>query len=77
LHCFTNATVKQAPHVYEFRPRKDKRGFHLISDALPFGGLWYLNGGERPPFYFIRQTAVSLLVCALLGLAGLRRKLTC
>ena len=23
------------------RPRKDKRGFDLISDALPFGGLWY------------------------------------
>ena len=27
--------------VYEVRPRKDKRGFDLISDALPFGGLWY------------------------------------
>jgi hypothetical protein len=24
-------------HVYEIRPRKDKRGFDLISDALPFG----------------------------------------
>jgi hypothetical protein len=22
-------------------PRKDKRGVHLISDALPFGRLWY------------------------------------
>jgi len=30
-------------HVYEVRPRKDKRGFDLISDALPFGGLWYLQ----------------------------------
>ena len=28
-------------HVYEVRPRKDKRGVALISDALPFGGLWY------------------------------------
>jgi hypothetical protein len=28
-------------HVYEIRPRKDKRGFDLISDALPFGALWY------------------------------------
>jgi hypothetical protein len=28
-------------HVYEVRPRKDHRGFDLISDALPFGGLWY------------------------------------
>jgi len=23
------------------RPRKDKRGADLISDALPFGRLWY------------------------------------
>ena len=29
------------PHVYEVRPRKDKRGVDLISDVLPFGRLWY------------------------------------
>ena len=28
-------------HAYEVRPRKDKRGVDLISDALPFGRLWY------------------------------------
>jgi len=28
-------------HAYEVRPRKDKRGFDLISNALPFGRLWY------------------------------------
>jgi hypothetical protein len=28
-------------HLYEVRPRKDHRGVHLISDALPFGRLWY------------------------------------
>ncbi len=28
-------------HVYEVRPRKDNRGVDLISDALPFGRLWY------------------------------------
>jgi hypothetical protein len=28
-------------HVYEVRPRKDKRGVNLISDAVPFGTLWY------------------------------------
>jgi hypothetical protein len=27
--------------VYEVRPRKDRRGFDLISEALPFGRLWY------------------------------------
>jgi hypothetical protein len=30
-----------AVHEYEVRPRKDKRGVDLISDALPFGRLWY------------------------------------
>jgi hypothetical protein len=30
-------------HEYDIRPRKDKRGFDLISDALPFGRLWYLK----------------------------------
>ena len=28
-------------HVYEIRPRNDKRGVDLISDVLPFGRLWY------------------------------------
>src|SRR5438067_11420578 len=28
-------------HAYEVRPRKDKRGIDLISDALPFCRLWY------------------------------------
>jgi hypothetical protein len=28
-------------HVYEIRARKDHRGVDLISDALPFGRLWY------------------------------------
>ena len=28
-------------HVYEVRPRKDHHGVDLISDALPFGRLWY------------------------------------
>ena len=28
-------------HVYEVRPRNDKRGVDLVSDVLPFGRLWY------------------------------------
>ena len=28
-------------HLYEIRPRKDERSIALISDALPFGRLWY------------------------------------
>ena len=33
--------MTSSQHLYEVRPRKDKRGVDLISDALPFGGLWY------------------------------------
>ena len=33
--------MTSSKHVYEVRPRKDKRGVDLISNVLPFGGLWY------------------------------------
>jgi hypothetical protein len=33
--------MAQVVHAYEVRPRKDHRGVDLISDALPFGRLWY------------------------------------
>jgi hypothetical protein len=33
--------MTSSQHVYEVRPRKDHRGIDLISDALPFGRLWY------------------------------------
>jgi len=36
-------TDVQNLHVYEVRPRKNRRGFDLISDRLPFGALWYLD----------------------------------
>jgi hypothetical protein len=39
-------TVVTSPiHAYEVRPRKDKRGVDLISDALPFRRLWYGGPG--------------------------------
>jgi hypothetical protein len=38
--------VRQMAHVYEVRSRKDRRGFDLISDALPFGGLWYTKSDD-------------------------------
>ena len=28
-------------HVYEIRPRSDKHGIDLISDAIPYSPLWY------------------------------------
>ena len=33
--------MQSTMHIYEVRPRKDGHGFDLISDALPFGRLWY------------------------------------
>ena len=33
--------MEAVKHVYEVRPRSDNRGVDLISDALPFGRLWY------------------------------------
>jgi len=35
------AVMTSSQHIYEVRPRKDKRGVDLISDVLPFGRLWY------------------------------------
>ena len=36
-----SAIAVHSIHVYEVRPRRDKRGVDLISDRLPFGRLWY------------------------------------
>jgi hypothetical protein len=41
---FTNAlnfSGSSTIHSYEVRRREDRRGFDLISDALPFRRLWY------------------------------------
>ena len=35
------SAISARVHVYEIRPRKDRRGYDLISDVLPFGRLWY------------------------------------
>jgi hypothetical protein len=34
-------TAVHSIHIYEVRPRRNKRSVDLISDALPFGRLWY------------------------------------
>ena len=51
-------------HLYEVRPRKDRRGVDLISDVLPFGRLWYgepnavANAVGYAQFYSRSQDAV-------------------
>jgi hypothetical protein len=61
--------VKELPHVYEVRPRRDHRGFDLISDALPFGRLWYGSASDAidyAKFYSQSHDAVIRVY----GLAG-------
>jgi hypothetical protein len=45
--------MAKAQHVYAVRPRKGHRGVELISDALPFGRLWYTgpNATSNPMGY--------------------------
>jgi hypothetical protein len=32
---------ERSVHIYEVRPRKNKRGVTLISDVLKYGAVWY------------------------------------
>jgi hypothetical protein len=56
--------MTSSQHAYEVRPRKDKRGFDLVCDVLPFGRLWYgePNGIENAvgyaQFYSRAESAV-------------------
>ena len=38
---FCGDDIEECCPRYEIRPRNDQRGVDLISDALPFGRLWY------------------------------------
>jgi hypothetical protein len=61
--------VRQMAHVHEVRPRKDKRGLDLISDALPFARLWYKRAPgvvDYAKFYSRSHDAV-VRVCDVTG----------
>jgi len=53
-----------------FLPRKDRRGVDLISDALPFGGLWYAEAECRQQSEF--QTRVQTEPIAFHGFADVK-----
>jgi hypothetical protein len=38
---FVARSMANSQHLYEIRPRQDRRGFDLISDCLPLGLLWF------------------------------------
>jgi hypothetical protein len=56
--------MTSSQHVYEVRPRKDHRGVDLISDALPFGRLWYVEASDAIDYAKFFSPAL------LLGLAA-------
>ncbi len=49
-------------HVYEVRPRSDKRGVDLISDALPFGGLWYTKPDDAIEYAKFRSRSHDAVI---------------
>jgi len=51
----------QPAHLYQVRPRKDRRGFDLISNALSFGRLWYAepNAVSNAIGYAIKMFATT------------------
>ena len=52
-------------HTYEIRPRKDHRGFDLISDVLPFGGLWYTTIPDAIDYAKHRRRAHDAVISVL------------
>jgi hypothetical protein len=54
--------VPNSQHVYEIRPRKDQRGFDLISDALPFGRLWYTKPGDAIDYAKFRSRSRDAVI---------------
>jgi hypothetical protein len=54
--------IMAAQHVYEVRPRKDKRGVDLISDALPSLETYNDLGGEVANFFRVLRRHKKQLV---------------
>jgi hypothetical protein len=52
--------MTNGPHLYKVRRRSDNRGVDLISDALPFGGLWYTKADDAVEYakFYSRSHAV-------------------
>jgi hypothetical protein len=57
--------MTRAQHVYEVRPRKDHRGVDLISEALPFGRLWYEQAPDAIGYakFYSRSHDAVIRVC--------------
>jgi len=54
--------MTSSQHVYEVRTRKDHRGVDLISDALPFGRLWYLEASDAIEYAKFRSRSNNAVI---------------
>jgi hypothetical protein len=54
--------MTSSQHTYEVRPRKDDRGVDLISDALPFGRLWYTNPDDAIKYAKFRSRSHDAVI---------------
>jgi hypothetical protein len=59
-------------HLYEVRPRRDHRRVNLVSDALPFGRLWYdePNAAHKAIGYATHRSRSHDAVIRVYGEAG-------
>jgi hypothetical protein len=50
--------------LYTIRPRPDRRGFDLISEALPFGKLWYHDADAAASYarFYSRSKDIEIRV---------------
>ncbi len=56
------AVMTSSQHVCEVRPRKDHRGVDLISDALPFGRLWYTKPDDAIDYAKFRSRSHDAMI---------------
>ncbi|PYK33553.1 MAG: hypothetical protein DME54_12130 [Verrucomicrobia bacterium] len=54
--------MPSSQHVYEVRPRRDHRGVDLISDALPFGSLWYTKPDDAIEYAKFRSRSCDAVI---------------
>ena len=61
--------MTSSQHLYKVRPCKDHRGVDLISDALPFGRLWYTKPDDAVEYakFFSRSHHAVIRVYDELG----------
>ena len=55
--------VARRMHVYEVKRRKDRRGFDLISEALPFGRLWYEDASAAVDYAKHSSRSHDAVIC--------------